>query len=372
MSGVRVPASLSATKLSMTKNISQQKFNQSLVRDILPAYKPNSSVVKKIANLIEKNDSFLLTTHINSDADGIGSEVGLYYLLKKLKKNCWILNNEAPSDFLLDSIDQKLIQVVSAYEDNRSLLIKKIKNHFVFILDSSELFRSGKVAQAFTEANCEWASIDHHVLPSKKNYCIDPSYAATCELIWDVYRYFNVDIPKSAAIALYIGLVADSGNFRYNKTSFRTHLAGAHLLSYGIETDHIYRLLYENFPIDRLNLLKKVFKSMIINKDLGYVIGEVLPKMKRGLILGNSYAEGIVNMLLGVRGVNIAALMTKTSEGHLKCSLRSIKNINVAKIAKKFGGGGHQNASGLKIEENYRSAKKKLTLAIHEALAGES
>ena len=369
MSGVRIPASLSIANCFMSIAASSQKLNQNLVQDILPVYKPNSLVVKKIADLIDRHDSFLLTTHIQSDADGIGSEVALYHLLKKLKKKCWILNNEAPSDFLLGDIDPKVIQTVSEYEDNWSLLVEKIKKNFVFILDSSELSRSGKVAQAFTEANCEWASIDHHVLPSKKNYCVDSSYAATCELVWDMYRHFDVDIPKPAAVALYIGIVADSGNFRYNKTSFRTHLAGAHLLSCGVETDHIYRVLYENFPIDRLHLLKKVFKSITIDKELGYVIGEVLPKMKRGLTLGNSSTEGIVNMLLGVRDVNIAALVIKTQEGHLKGSLRSIKNIDVAKIAKKFGGGGHRNAAGLKIEENYRSARKKLTAAIHLHLA---
>ena len=244
-----------------------------------------------------------------------------------------------------------------------------MKGHFVLIVDSSEIERSGQVAAAFREAGCDFATIDHHILKAKKNYCIDAGYAATCEIIWDLYHYFKIPIPRLAAVALYMGLVSDSGNFRFNKTSFRTHLAGAELIGYGIDTDRIYRTLYEDFPIDRLRLLKKVFKSLDINSELGYVVGEVLPSMKKDLELGDSGNEGIINQFLAVKGIHIAALLSKTDENHLKSSLRSVGDIDVAKIAKQFGGGGHPNAAGLKIEENYRTAKKKLLQSIQKALA---
>ncbi len=344
------------------------KINKSLSKQILSDYRPNSSILKKIASYIEKNKKFLLTTHVKSDADGIGSQIGLYYLLKKLKKECWILNNEAPGVNFVQHLEHPIIDNISQNQKNWSNLVDEIKEYFVFILDSSEIERSAEVGKAFSEAKCHFATIDHHILKVKKNYCIDASYAATCEIVWELYQYFNIAISKPAALSLYIGLVADTGNFRFNKTSFRTHLAGADLISYGIDTDYVYRMLYESFPIDRLFLLKKIFKTLTINPKLGYVVGEVLPKMKKGLKLGDSSTEGIVNQLLAVDGIHIAALMSKTSEGYLKCSLRSTGKTNVAQIAKKFGGGGHNNASGLKIEENYRSAKKKLIASLEEAL----
>ena len=327
-------------------------------------------MLKKVASYINKHQNFLITTHVKSDPDGIGSQIGLYYLLKKLKKKCWVLNNEAPGKKLVKHLDHEIIDNISYYnEENWSELIHKMKKYFVFIVDSSEVQRSAQVGKAFIQAKCDFATIDHHILKPKQNYCVDPSYAATCEIIWDIYHHFNVRIPKPAALSLYTGLVADSGNFRFNKTSFRTHLAGADLISYGIDTDYIYRLLYESFPVDRLHLLKKIFKTLKVNTKLGYVIGEVFPKMKKNLTLGDSSTEGIVNQLLAVEGIRIAALLSKTDEGHLKCSLRSIGNTNVAQIAQEFDGGGHHNASGLKIQEHYKIAKKKLVRSIEKSLS---
>ena len=345
------------------------QLSKALTKKLLPLYEPRSPILKKIASYIHSHQKFLLTTHVRSDADGIGSQIALYYLLKKLNKECWILNQEPPGKHLVEHLNQPIVDDFSRYQDNRNALIDKLKSYFVLILDSSEIERSDEVGRAFSEAGCSFASIDHHILKAKQNYCIDASYAATCEIIWDLYHYLKIPIPKPAAISLYIGLVADSGNFRFNKTSFRTHLAGAELVGYGIDTDHIYRMLYESFPIDRLRLLKKIFKTLEINSELGYVLGEVLPSMKRGLELGDSSTEGIVNQLLAVNGVYIAALISKTNEGHLKCSLRSIGDVDVSDIAKKFQGGGHRNASGLKIEESYRTARKKLINALKAALS---
>ncbi len=345
------------------------KVSKSFAKEMLSSYRPNLPVLKKIAGYINKHQKFLITTHIKSDPDGIGSQIGLYYLLKKLKKECWLLNNEAPGKNLVRHLDDKIIDDISCYDEkNWTELVYKIKEYFVLIVDSSEIERSAKVGEAFSQAKCSFATIDHHILKPKKNYCVDPSYAATCETIWDLYHYFGLRISKPAALSLYIGLVADSGNFRFNKTSFRTHLAGADLISYGIDTDYVYRLLYESFPVDRLHLLKKIFKNLTVNSKLGYVIGEIFPKMKKNLTLGDSSTEGIVNQLLAVEGIHIAVLISKTDEGYLKCSLRSIGDINVAQIAKEFGGGGHKNASGLKIRERYRTAKKKLLHSIESYL----
>ena len=353
----------------MSSNITI-KLSKNFSRDLLSNYQSKSKIIKKIATYIDRCQYFLLTTHIRSDADGVGSQIGLYYLLKKLKKKCWVLNNEPPGEKFISHLDHKVVDDINSYNDQESWLrmLSKMKPYFVFILDSSEIERSGRVGEAFSQSKCSYATIDHHVLKPKKNYCIDSSYAATCEIIWDLYRYFKIPIPTPAALSLYIGLIADSGNFRFNKTSFRTHLAGADLISTGIDTDGVYRLLYEDFPIDRLFLLKRIFKTVKINSKLGYVIGEILPKTKRGLELGDSSTEGIVNQLLAAKGVYIAALASKTDEGHLKCSLRSIGDTNVAKIAQEFGGGGHNNASGLKISERYTSAKKKLISSIEKNL----
>ena len=335
-------------------------------QEILKHYKPTSPAIQKVAKFIDAHDSFLLTTHIGSDADGVGSQIGLYYLLKALNKKCVIINNEKPP-IVFDTINNDKI-ILDINDLDWAETVKSLNNVFTFILDSSELKRSAKVAEAFQEAKCLWATIDHHILPDEPNYCVDKTYAATSEMIWDLYQYYNIQLTEITASSLYIGIVADSGNFRYPNTSLRTHLAGGDMLSYGVNSEKIYRTLYESHSFDRLHLLKRILRKAILNKKIGYTLGEILPKTKKGLELSKDSDDGIVNQLLAVEGVKIACLLKRTKEKTLKCSLRSIDDIDVASIARKFNGGGHRNAAGCASNLPYKKAKKQIIQAIEEYL----
>lgn len=337
-----------------------------IAASLLKNYRPSSPVLPRIARYIHKHTSFLLTTHVGADADGIGSEIGLYYLLKSLKKDVIILNNEATPEYLRFMDPTGLVKDVQVEEQNHPDLVKKIQQRFVFILDSSELKRSERVGELFLSAGCSYATIDHHILPAQSNFCVDPSYGATAELVWDLYHHLKIKIKKEAALPLYAGIVADTGNFRYPKTSLRTHIAGGELVSLGIHSDFVYRALYEAQPADRLRFLQRVLKKTHIDKKRGCAIAEVRPRMLRGLEVGDSPNEGIVNILLGVRDIQLSAVITAT-HGGLKCSLRSKGDLDVAAVAREFGGGGHKNAAGLKVDGSYRLLRRKLVAAIYKA-----
>lgn len=336
-----------------------QRLSAQIASGILRAYKPSSKVLPKIAQLIKANKKFLLTTHVGADADGLGSQVGLYYLLKALKKDVLILNNEKVPEYLLPLIPEKLVHYIGRHDLPEEKAEKMMRDRFVFILDSSEPHRSEHVGEMFLRLKRPWATIDHHVLPGKKEYCVDPTYAATAELVWDLYQYLKKPVSKQAALALYTGMVADSGNFRYPKTSLRSHLMGGHLLSFGIHSDFVYRAIYESNPLDRLKLNARLYpKVELLPNKVVYV--PVLQKDREGLELGDSGTEGIVNQLLAHRGLKAAALFSETEHGELKGSLRSIGDVDVASVAKKFGGGGHKNAAGLKVREPFAEALKKI------------
>jgi len=340
-----------------------QRLSAQIARSVLRGYKPSSKVLPKIAQLIRANAKFLLTTHVGADADGLGSQVGLYYLLKALKKDVVILNNEKVPEYLEPLIPAKLVHYIGRHDLPEEKVEKMLRDRFVFILDSSEPHRSEKVGELFLRLKRPWATIDHHVLPGKKEFCVDPSYAATAELVWDLYHYLKKPVSKQAALALYTGMVADSGNFRYPKTSLRSHLMGGHLLSFGIHSDFVYRAIYESNPLDRLKLNARLYpKVEILPNKVVYL--PVLQKDREGLELGDSGTEGIVNHLLAHRGLRAAALLTETEHGELKASLRSIGDVDVASLAKKFGGGGHKNAAGLKVREPFAEALKKVVAAL--------
>ena len=345
------------------------KISKKVAKQVLKNYKSDSKVIAQIVKVIKANEKFVLTTHIGADADGLGSQVGLFYLLKKLKKKVVIINNEAPPEYLSFIFSENLVLNINDLDDS------DMKKHFTdahtLILDSSELKRSDKVGQVITRLKVNWSTIDHHILPPKKNFFVDPDYPATCEIIWDVYKAMGETISPKAAIALYTGLIADTGNFRFPKTSFRTHLAGADLLSLNINSEDVYRAIYEFFPFDRLVLLKRMLNEAEFNRQLGYVITEIRNDMISDLNLGDSKSEGIVNMLLAVKEMKISAVLIETSDGFLKGSLRSVGDIDVAKIAKKFDGGGHKNAAGLKISEVFSQAKLKIAQEIQQYLSSK-
>jgi len=341
-----------------------QALSAATAKALLKNYKPQSKVLPKIAALIRAQKKFLLTTHIGADADGLGSQIGLYYLLKSLKKDVRIVNNERVPGYLTAMMPQKLVDYIGDHIGEGGLseaaAEKLMRDRFVFILDSSEPERSDRVGALFMRLKRPWATIDHHVLPGKKEFCVDPTYAATAELVWDLYRYLKIPIPKAAALPLYTGLVADSGNFRYSKTSLRTHLAAGELIGYGIHSDFVFRAIYESSPLDRLKLAARLYPKVNILPN-NIVVLPVLQKDREGLDLGDSGTEGFVNQLLAHKGIIAAALFSETEDGELKGSLRSIGDVDVATVAKKFGGGGHKNAAGLKIRKPFSEALELVT-----------
>ncbi|MBV6494350.1 MAG: Bifunctional oligoribonuclease and PAP phosphatase NrnA [Turneriella sp.] len=342
-----------------------QQISAQIASGVLKAYKPSSSVLSKIASLIKKHNKFLLTTHVSADADGLGSQIGFYYLLKALKKDVKILNNEPVPEFLSPFIPLGLVEYLGEGGLSPEKAEKFAQGRFVFILDSSEPLRSDKVGALFTKMNLAWATIDHHVLPDKEEFCVDPTYAATAELIWDLYKYLKIKITPKAALALYAGLVADSGNFRYPKTSLRTHLAAGDLIGYGIHSDFVFRAIYEAHPLDRLKLMARLLpKVEILPNKVALLV--VTQQDLEGLALEDSGTEGVVNYLLAHKGLRVAALLKESEEGFLKASLRSIGDVDVASVAKKFGGGGHKNAAGLKMRELFQDAQKKVIAALKE------
>ena len=343
--------------------------NKKQIKTLLQKYKPESAILPKIKNFLQKNKRFILTTHIGADPDGLASELGLYYLLKKLKKEVVILNCEKTPELLAFIDNENKVQFIKDAHKDYNRWKDKLADYCLIVLDCSELKRLDMISSLIHDLNLNWISIDHHLTAPQKNLFIDTNYPATTEIIWDLFHYMKIPFDKNIAHTLYAGLIADSGNFRYNKTSFRTHLAGGELLSYDIDSDMMYKRIFETHPPDRLVLLKRLFKKLILNKTLGYAAAEYRKNAGKNLDLGDSPTEGIVNILLSVRNIKIAALMTEAPDGSLKCSLRSAGDINVASIAETFNGGGHKNAAGCRLEMPYKKARKLIINRIEEYLS---
>ncbi len=193
--------------------------------------------------------------------------------------------------------------------------------------------------------------MDHHL--EVKGFgdlkLVDSSFESCCGLITHFIKTNNMKLNSFGARALYTGIVTDSGRFRYSSTSARTFEMASYLLGYNFEIEDIYINLYvEELSTVKLRA-KMVAKFNITNHNVAYLVNTKEDVIASGLDVF-SISRGMVNVMAGIKGINIWVNFTEdpTTEKVL-VEIRS-NGININKIAVKYGGGGHLNASGATID----------------------
>lgn len=302
----------------------------------------------KIVKIIEQNNSFLITSHINPDADAIGSELGFYYLLKKLNKIARIVN-VSKTPYYLEFLDTS--NIIEIFQENKhSELFNSVD--VLVALDFQQLKRIADMQKFFHDSSKIKLCIDHHEFPENftENLFIDTTYASTGEMIYDLIEYMKIDLDFKLAETLYAAIMTDTGSFRFDRTTAQTHLRTAKLLQTGINPHKIYKQIYDQGSFGKLTLLGKSLLSMKFDssKQIGYMKISSLDFEQTNTTLEDT--EGFVNYCLTIKGIKVGMLFTETESG-FKVSLRSIGKIPVNKIAAEFGGGGHMNAAGLRIDD---------------------
>ncbi|MBI4982012.1 MAG: bifunctional oligoribonuclease/PAP phosphatase NrnA, partial [Candidatus Omnitrophica bacterium] len=212
--------------------------------------------LKKVAAAVRKHKTFLISTHVNPEGDALGSELGFYMLLKKLGKTGIIINeDDVPYgyDFLPG------LENIGKYRDN----IKNLKFDCFVVLDCSDLKRTGEVYRINKE-NKPVINIDHHI--SNQNFAainwVDAHASSASEMVFGLYKEMGVSFDEESALVLYVGILTDTGSFRYSNTTSYTHKAAAELLKFNLNVPQIYKNAYENIPYEDMRLLSKVLPTM--------------------------------------------------------------------------------------------------------------
>ncbi len=298
--------------------------------------------IDEIFKVLQKNNNFLITSHINSDGDGIGSELALYFILKKLHKNPVILNQDKLPriyNFLPDS------NKVNYLENNCS----DIKNIDVgIVLDCSNIKRIGKTYEIFKDIKTV-INIDHHESNEKYgslNY-VDCSASSVGEIIYNLIKFVNIDLlDKDISTCLFTAILTDTGSFRYSNTSPKTFEVASHLTSCGIKPHLIANNIYNRNTYFGLKLLGKALLSLKMNESNQVSWLSITRKMLDDTKAKDEEIEGIIDIATTLNNIEISALFRETKENKIKVSFRSKGNFDVNKFAGKFGGGGHPNAAG--------------------------
>lgn len=322
------------------------------------------TAAEAIAGLFEKGRRVALTTHVNADGDGIGSEVALAHLLKQRGVEVVIANPTlSPSRF------QFLFDDLNGVDRSREAVKALRGSDVIVVLDISDLGRLGMLTQTVAETRAPVACIDHHVspgtLPPGPRY-VDPAAAATGELICEIALANRWPLTPPAARALYVALVTDTGGFRFSNTRPRTLRIAAELLETGLDPEEIYLDLYANAPAGRPRLLAETLSTMVVEDGLAWVT--VPPGAIERYQTTVDDLDGIIEHPRSIAGVRLALLFREMSQDRIKVSLRSVGAVDVAAFAKPFGGGGHRHASGLSLPGTLPEVQEKVLAAARQYL----
>lgn len=302
---------------------------------------------EKIKELIRNNSTFLITTHVNPDADAIGSEMALFELLKTLNKKTDIVNHSS-TPYNLEFLDPShLIQKYDPEIHDKIILDSEV---FIF-LDLNYLNRTVKMEKVFRKATGIKICLDHHTEPENfTDYLfINTDYSSTGEIIFDLIKNFkDLKLTYEMALPIYAAIMTDTGSFKYERTTPELHRKAAELIECGVNPTYVNDQIYGQYYFNRVKLLGFALESLSLNKtkEIAYMTVTRADLNKTGAIEAD--VDGFVNYCLSVKGVKMGILFFEFKDG-VKISFRSKGNIAVNKLAAKFNGGGHINASGSRL-----------------------
>jgi phosphoesterase RecJ-like protein len=330
----------------------------------------NEKDIQGIQELLGSPKKIAIIPHRSPDGDAMGSTLGLYHFLLKLKHQPLVI---APNDFpnFLDWMPGS--ETVLIYENDRSNTTKILQEvELVFTLDFNALHRTGEMEQVLNKLTAPMIMIDHHQLPDTyATYTYsDTTFGSTCEMVYNFIGFLNQKslLDKTIATCLYTGILTDSGGFRYPKTTGITHRIAAEFIDLGIDNSEIPTLLFDNNSYDRLQLLGRALQNMkvISEHKTSYITLSQKELDEFNYVKGDT--EGIVNYGLTIKSIIFAAIFIEhRDENIIKISFRSQGNFDVNLFARNhFGGGGHINAAGGKSYETMEKTIKKFEQLVSE------
>jgi len=315
-------------------------------------------MANKIIAAINEGKSFVITAHVRLDGDALGSELALYLMLIDMGKKAVIYNqDETPQQYRFLPGAQNIVNELG-----------DIGQYDVgVVLDCSNLERVGEKSAQIGKIKT-LINIDHHIFNG--GFCqlsmLDGQASSTGELLCRLMREMCCKMTKDICTNLYAAIITDTGGFRYSSTHQDTLRAAGDLVENGANPQWISENIYENDSPARLKLLAKVLETMSL--DLENKVGSLLVTQEALRQTGASldHSEGFIDIPRTVKGIDISVLYSQLKNKYFKISLRSKGQINVERVARKFGGGGHINAAACRIEGDIEEIKTLIAEAIKE------
>jgi len=304
--------------------------------------------MKRVIELIKENNKFLIVSHKHPDGDSIGSQIALALGLKKMDKDFFIYNEDPPTDRYSRF---KRINLINTKKQDFS-------EDVTFIIDSASLERIGRIKNEI-DYEKPIINLDHHVSNEKFGdiNIIKPYYSSTAEIIYELLNKLT-EIDKEIATYIYIGILTDTGSFRYPNTTSHSLRVASKLVNYGVVASQVSEFIWFTDPPARIKLLGDVLQNITLHDKFSimFVTREML--INRGA--KEEDTNEFVDYGLTIENVKATAMIKEREGGILKVSLRSKNDVSIQELAAEYGGGGHKTAAGFTYKGDLKVLKKEL------------
>ncbi len=312
--------------------------------------------MNKLIDAVEKAKTIAISGHVRPDGDAIGSSMGLYY---------YICDNYTGKtvDVYLEEVPDSFAHI----RDDVAMTVKSDKYDLFVILDCGDVERLGDVKSVIDRSDFV-LNIDHHItntLFGNENI-VDANASSTCQILFTLME--EEKIKKLTAMALYTGIIHDTGVFKHSNTTYQTMSIAGKLMGKGIAFGEIIDSSFYNKTYKQLKIMGYCVTNSQLELD-GLVIYSVMrAKDMEDFEAKPSDLDGVIDELRTTEGVEVAILISERAPGEFKVSMRSNQVVNVASIGKYYGGGGHIKASGCTIKGEPDYVIKEIVDRIREQL----
>ena len=320
-----------------------------------------------LLEVLRRSERVVLTSHVRPDCDALGSELGMAGILEALGKHVRIVNAQAtPAN--LKWIDPRG-KIESLAEKVRP---DDLADRDLFIvLDTSAWAQLGAMGDVAKSMRDKVLVIDHHVSEDdlSDRWFKDTSAEATARIVYEIGLRLKVPLTEAIAMPLYAGLSTDTGGFRFPSTSGESFRVAARLVDAGASPPTIYRELFEQDSLARLNLVGRTLAGATTFHDGKVILSTVRQSDIKEVHALPSDTEDLVNLTLAVKGTEAAMILIEQPDARVKVSFRSRGPVDCNLLAARFGGGGHKAAAGTIVDGPFDAARERIMAAVDEAWA---
>lgn len=316
--------------------------------------------MEQILQHIKTSQRILVASHAEPDGDCLGSLVAMGLALIKLDKTITLFNSSPiPAVYrFLPGVEHIVTQINAAEEYDLAI-----------VLDCGDIIRIGEDSSIVTQIPIV-VNIDHHVSNTGFGHIqlIDTDACATAEIVYRLIKALKISFDKAIATSIYLGILTDTGSFRFSNTNPAAFAISKAMTDIGVEPHAVAQRVFGTYSLGRIKLLNMALNSIEISENGKLSLMTVNRSMLNATGTSTEDIDGLINYARRIEDVKVAALIHEIKNGAGKftnmnryhVSLRSDSTVDVAKIAGNFGGGGHTSAAGFQIESTLVSLKEKI------------